>query len=139
MSQYQIKENNPISPRNLQDNKEVFRTTVQRQPAALIPFKLNVDDVQWRSKKNQTKARPMTVEKATNLKKMIDVLLEHGVIEPSTDGYYSHAFLVPKPNGKWRLVLDFTNLNAATVNQYLYGMPWYLQIDPIAHGTHRSR
>jgi hypothetical protein len=65
----------------------------------------------------------MTVEKATNLKQMIDILLANGVIEPSIDGYYSHAFLVPKPNGKWRLVLDFTNLNSATENQYQWPIP----------------
>ena len=54
---------------------------------------------------------------------MIQILLGHGIIEPCDDSHYSHAFLVPKPNGKWRLVLDFKNLNKATTNSYRWPLP----------------
>jgi len=42
-------------------------------------------------------------------------LLEKGAIEkvldPSTPGFYSRLFVVPKPNGKWRPVIDLKALN----------------------------
>jgi len=46
------------------------------------------------------------------LRKIIDELLKQGVIEPSRSQYSSAAFLVPKPNGKYRMVLDYRKLNA---------------------------
>jgi hypothetical protein len=45
------------------------------------------------------------------LKEMIKELLENGVIEPSNSTYSSPAFLVPKPNGKSRMVIDYRKLN----------------------------
>ena len=39
------------------------------------------------------------------------------------DSYYSHAFLVPKPNKTWRLVLDFKSLNKATIKHYNWPIP----------------
>jgi len=42
-------------------------------------------------------------------------LLEKGAVEvvkdPSTPGFYSRLFVVPKPNGKWRPVIDLKALN----------------------------
>ena len=107
----------------IRNNKDVFRATVQAQAANFTPFELHVDEAAWFSKKNQTPARPMSVEKQTAMREMMKILQEHDIIEPSVDGHYSHAFLVPKPNGKWRLVLDFKNLNAATTNQYQWPLP----------------
>jgi len=46
------------------------------------------------------------------LRGIINELLENGVIEPSRSSYASPAFLVPKPNGKSRMVLDYRKLNA---------------------------
>ena len=46
-----------------------------------------------------------------------------GVIEISKGGYYSYAFLVPKPNGDWRFVLDFQGLNKATNNVERWPIP----------------
>ena len=120
----------------VKENKGVFRATVQGQPARLTPFELNVNESEWFSRKNQTAARPMSQEKARNLKSLLQILLNHDIIESSVDGYYSHAFLVPKPNGKWRLVLDFKNLNAATTNQYLWPIP---DIREMLHRVGESR
>lgn len=45
----------------------------------------------------------------------IQTLLDKGAIEPvkdsSTPGFYSRIFLVPKPEGKWRPVIDLSALN----------------------------
>ena len=48
------------------------------------------------------------------MKKMIDLFLETGIIRESRAAYYSHAMLVPKPGDKWRFVVDFKRLNAAS-------------------------
>ena len=120
----------------VRENKEVFRANVQGQPAHLIPFNLEVNESEWFTKKDQTASRPMSQEKARNMEKIIRILHEHDIIEPSVDSHYSHAFLVPKPNGKWRLVLDFNNLNAATNNQYQWPIP---DIKEMLHRVGESR
>ena len=117
----------------VRENKEVFRANLQGQPAHLIPFNLEVNESEWFTKKNQTAS---SHEKARNMEKIIRILHEHDIIEPSVDSHYSHAFLVPKPNGKWRLVLEFKNLNAATNNQYQWPIP---DIKEMLHRVGESR
>ena len=107
----------------IQEFKDIFKSTVQGKPAQLHPFKLEVDEEKWFTKVNMLNPRSMDSERARELDRMIQILLEHGVIETSDDPYYSHAFLVPKPSGKWRLVLDFKNLNKATTNSYRWPLP----------------
>ena len=107
----------------VREYKAIFKSTVQGKPAKLIPFKLEVDESKWRTRANQLSARQMDRERSLALKELIQILMDHDVIEPSLASYYSHAFLVPKPNGKWRLVLDFKNLNKATTNQYQWPIP----------------
>ena len=77
----------------------------------------------WYTQANRTAPRHMTREREIELAKILQVLLDHGIIEPCNDSHYSHAFLVPKPNGKWRLVLDFKNLNKVTKNCYSWPLP----------------
>ena len=49
--------------------------------------------------------------KMTILREKVQELLDQGVIEPSTSAYASPPFLVPKPGGKHRLVIDYRKLN----------------------------
>jgi hypothetical protein len=107
----------------IREFKDIFRATVQGKPAQLFPFELQVDGELWYTRANQLHPRSMDRERALELDRIIQVLLEHGIIEPCDDSHYSHAFLVPKPNGKWRLVLDFKNLNKATTNSYRWPLP----------------
>lgn len=46
------------------------------------------------------------------LREMVKDLLDKGVIEPSRSSYASPAFLVPKSNGKSRMVIDYRKLNS---------------------------
>ena len=46
------------------------------------------------------------------LREKVQELLKQGVIEPSNSSYASPAFLVPKPGGKHRMVIDYRKLNA---------------------------
>ena len=57
---------------------------------------------------------PKTSEKGVALLEMIDVLLQKDVIERVEEGdlcFFNVVFLRPKPNGKWRLILDVSRLN----------------------------
>jgi len=102
---------------------EIFKATVQGNPAKLIPFKLEVDTKKWQQPKNMLRCRKLDRERERELGDFIKILLDANVIEACNAAYYSHAFLVPKPNGKWRLVLDFKNLNGATINYYKWPLP----------------
>ena len=101
----------------------IFKATVQGTPAKLIPFKLEVDPEKWEQPKNMLRCRNLDRERERELAELIKILVEANIIEACDAAYYSHAFLVPKPNGKWRLVLDFKNLNGATVNYYKWPLP----------------
>jgi hypothetical protein len=49
--------------------------------------------------------------KQVAIAKQVEDLLEQGIIERSTAEYYSQVVVVPKPDGKDRLCIDFQNLN----------------------------
>ena len=107
----------------VEEFSDIFKTTVQGTPAKLKPFKLEVDSEKWEQPANMLRCRNLDRERSVELDKMVKVLIEAKVVEPCNDAYYSHAFLVPKSNGHWRLVLDFKNLNGATVNHYSWPIP----------------
>ena len=120
----------------IREFKETFKGSVVKEPAKLTPFRLEVDVTQWRTRANQLNVRQMDRERSQTLEEFITILLANDVIEPCNDGFYSQAFLVPKPNGKWRLVLDFKNLNKATTNQYRLPLP---DIKEMLHRVGESR
>jgi hypothetical protein len=92
----------------IHEYKEIFKTTVQKEPSsAFQPFCLEVDDTSWEVPANSTPPRSIGQGREKELTRMIDVLLKRGLIEDCSDAYYSHAFLTPKSNGSWRMVLDF--------------------------------
>ena len=105
--------------------RSVFKGTVQRAPSqAFEPFVLEVDDQLWHHPRNAGSIRSSSSrEKEVELDRMLKVMLDNNIIEPCTDPYFSHPFLTPKKNGKWRLVLDFKSLNKATLNKYEWPIP----------------
>ena len=50
----------------------------------------------------------------TVIMEQVDALLRLDVIEVSHAPIWSQVRIVPKPDGKWRFVLDFIRLNAYT-------------------------
>jgi hypothetical protein len=104
--------------------KDIFKSTVQRTASsAFDPFVLQVDEEKWNVPSNATAPRTLGVGRERELYRMLDVLEERGLIENCSDAYYSHAFLTPKSNGSWRLVLDFKGLNRATTSKYAWPIP----------------
>jgi hypothetical protein len=104
--------------------KDIFKTTVQRTPSsAFEPFELEVDDSLWKVSSNSTPPRTMGLQRELELDRMIAIMLERDLIEDCSDAYYSHAFLTPKSNGSWRMVLDFKGLNRATTSKYAWPIP----------------
>jgi hypothetical protein len=104
--------------------KDIFKSTVQRTPSsAFEPFQLEVDDSLWKVSSNSTPPRTMGLQREQELDRMIAIMLERGLIEDCSDAYYSHAFLTPKSNGSWRMVLDFKGLNRATTSSYAWPIP----------------
>ena len=45
------------------------------------------------------------------LKEFVEDLLQKGVVRPSKSPYASPAFLLPKPGGGYRMVVDYLNVN----------------------------
>lgn len=67
------------------------------------------------------RSRPYPVAESLKpvLKKQIDDLLEAGIIVPSTaPNFISPIIMVKKPDGSWRLVIDYRKLNENTVKTH---------------------
>ena len=108
----------------IREFKEIFRATVQKNPSsAFTPFVLDVDREKWEQPCNAGPPRTLGREREQELDRMIAVLLDNDIIEDCTHTHCSAAFLTPKPNGKWRFVLDFKALNSATNRTYEWPIP----------------
>ena len=62
---------------------------------------------------------PQDPDKRLALRNEVQALLQKQAIEPvihpDTPGFYSHLFVVPKPGGRWRPVIDLSRLNRMLV------------------------
>jgi hypothetical protein len=99
----------------LQKNKDVFAwsakdlTGVDR---SFIEHKLNID---LSVKPRKQKLRKMSDDKVVAVKSKIQRLLDATVIrEVMYPKWLANTVPVKKKNGKWRMCIDFTDLNKAT-------------------------
>ena len=77
----------------------------------LMCHRLNIDP---RLPAHRQKRRPLNPERAQALKDEVDRLIGAGFIrEAKYPDWVSNPVLVPKPDGRWRCCVDFTNLNEA--------------------------
>ena len=92
----------------------IFALNLPKDASKLTPFNMTVDLTKWRVHKNRMPPRQQSVVKQVEISKQINELLEQGIIVSSTAEYYSQVMVVPKPDNKSRLVIDFQNLNLVT-------------------------
>ena len=78
--------------------------------------------------------RMSTVE-LQELKKQLTELIELGFIQPSSSPFASPVLLVPKPNGTWRLCVDYRALNMGTIKS-MYPLP---RIDDLFQQLHGAK
>lgn len=63
-----------------------------------------------------TKPRRHTAEQNEAIVKEVQQMLKDKVIRPSSSPYVSEVVMVKKPDGSWRVCVDFRRINAATVS-----------------------
>ena len=74
----------------------------------LLEYKIRLTD----SKIVRSHPYKFAPPKMAVIREKVQELLDQGVTEPSNSSYASPAFLVPKPGGKLRMVIDYRKLNA---------------------------
>ena len=74
----------------------VFATKVRREPAAVEPMKIVIDDDKWRLPCNRAPPRKHSEEKQKEIRKQVDALLELEVNKESQATEWSQIHLVPK-------------------------------------------
>ena len=78
------------------------------------------------------KCPPMRVNglREVEFKKLIDKFFDRGMLQRSSSPWAARAFIVPKPGGKWRLVIDYRYLNTHILDD---GQPLPLTEDLLAN------
>ena len=70
---------------------DVFATKVRREPAAVEPMKIVIDDDKWRLSCNRASSRKHSEDKQKEIRKQVDALLVLGVIKESRATEWSQA------------------------------------------------
>jgi hypothetical protein len=76
---------------------DVFASKVRREPAAVEPMKIVIDEDKWRLPCNRQPPRRHSEEKQKEIRKQVDALLKLGVIKESKATEWSQVHFVPKP------------------------------------------
>ena len=80
------------------------------------PFNLIVDDTKWKVGKNSAPPRSQSTVKQTALFKTLQTLISQGIVEKSQSPHYSQILMVPKPDGTFRMCVDYRALNDCTAD-----------------------
>jgi hypothetical protein len=94
--------------------KQLFSTSVSKEPARLSPLALEVDAEKWDSLRFEKYARPQSPERQEAVKAFINQALKDGLIRKSDARQFSQVLLTKKPNGTWRFCVDYRRLNLLT-------------------------
>lgn len=99
-----------------EEYRDIFSTTVRKDPAKVPSMNFKVDERQWRHKRSRLPARKQPLDRQHAIYEQLEKLLKLGVIEVSTASEWSQVHMVPKPGtvNEWRMTIDFVKLNEAT-------------------------
>lgn len=101
----------------LWSSQDVFAWSHKDMPGIdpwVITHRLNVDPT---ARPIKQKRRSFAPERNKAAEKEVDKLLQAGFIkEVNYPNWLANMVLVKKPNGKWRMCMDFTSLNEACPN-----------------------
>ena len=96
---------------------EFFSNDLPKDPADIQPpFNLIVDDTKWKVGKNRAPPRSQSSVKQTALFKTIQTLISQGIVDKSQSPNYSQILMVPKPDGTFRMGVDYGALNDCTAD-----------------------
>ena len=94
--------------------RDVFSNELPKEPARIPEFNLLVDNEKWRVRKNRDGPRTQSAVKQSALFKTVKTLLKQGIIEYSQSAHYSQILMVPKPDGTFRMCVDYRALKDCT-------------------------
>jgi len=98
--------------RLLKDNIMIVATSSEElTPSKLAPHKIRL---KANARPIKQKYYRLTKLKSDILKEEIAKLIKKKLIEPSYSEWSSPIVLIPKPNGKWRLCIDYRKVNDVT-------------------------
>ena len=66
--------------------------------------------------KNRAPPRTQSAVKQTELFKTLQTLISQGIVEKSQSTYYSQILMVPKPDGTFRMCVDYRALTDCTAD-----------------------
>ena len=95
---------------------DIFSNDLPKDPADIPPFNLIVDDTKWKVGKNRAPPRSQSSVKQTALFKTLQTLISQGIVKKSQSRHYSQILMVPKPDGTFRMCVDYRALNDCTAD-----------------------
>ena len=95
---------------------DIFSNDLPKDSANISPFKSIVDDTKRKVGKNRAPPRFQSSVKQTTLFKTIQTLISQGIVEKSQSPHYSQILMVPKPDGTFRMCVDYRALSDCTAH-----------------------
>ena len=97
---------------------DIFSNDLPKEgrPANIPPFNLIVDNLKWKVGMNRAPPRTQSAVKQTELFKTLQTLISQGIVEKSQSPHYSQILMVPKPDGTFRMYVDYRALNDCTAD-----------------------
>jgi hypothetical protein len=94
--------------------KDIFSTAVRSLRAKVQSMVIDIDRTKWEMPCNRLPQRHHSAEKQAAIRSQVEALMKLGDTEESRTAHSSQVNPVLKTPGKWRLILAFVRLNAAT-------------------------
>eukprot|EP00833_Pecoramyces_ruminatium_P016401 jgi/Orpsp1_1/1190433/evm.model.d7180000078941.1 len=109
----------------LEENIDIIATSSEElTPSKLAPHKINLKPGAQPVKQ---KAYRLAKFKSDILKEILKKLIEDKLVEASYSEWSSPVVLVPKPNGRWRMCVDYRKVNDLTEKDS-YALPYIDEI-----------